>query len=345
MIITRTPFRISFLGGGTDYPAYYHDHIGMVLGATIDKYCYLTLDYQPRFIAPRYRLIYSQVEEVERVEDIQHRGVRGTLEYLGIKHPLELYHASDLPSQSGMGSSSAFVVGLLNALSGTHWTVDPEKGGSRCVLSEAATTIEQDILHEPVGSQDQILTALGGINQIIWHPRQQNVHQEGVMDWGPVIRPIQLSPERIKELESHLLLLYTGLRQPNPYNIYTEDWAADPPRDNTTRLQTLANMVKDGVKILTSNDDINRFGYLLHESWQIKKELADNITTPRIDVLYQYARQMGASGGKLLGSGGGGFMLLFARPQYHAAILDCLSHLTHVPFQFEFEGSKVIHAN
>ncbi len=317
MIITRTPFRISFLGGGSDYPSWHKDHIGMVLGASIDKYCYLTLDYKPKFLTPRYRLVYSKIEECSQVEDIQHPAIKATLQYTGMDGPLELLHASDLPAQSGIGSSSAFVVGLLTALypSSKH-------------QAKVATIIEQSVLQEPIGCQDQILTARGGINQIVWHPFHPN----------PVIRTIWLSSDRVHELEDHLLLLYTGPRR--QVTVGQMDTGA-----NAQRLRRIAGMVKEGVDVLQSDTDINVFGILLHESWMLKRELASNITNPDIDCSYQTALGAGAVGGKLLGSGGGGFMLLFAHPEFHQAILDRLSHLIHIPFHFEFEGSKVLHAS
>lgn len=325
MIITRTPFRISFFGGGSDYPSHYQEHGGMVLGASIDKYCYLTVDYRPRFIKPRYRIVTSTVNECDTKDGISHPAVRATLDYMGIDAPMEILHASDLPSRSGVGSSSAFVVGLLMALyaGGEHNGGDPYPEG----LAKAATRIEQDILNEPVGSQDQILTAHGGFNQIVWQPQGETA-----------VRRLELPPERIQELEDHLMLFYTGARQGGYHHVRGVE------HGTVEQLQRLAGMAESGINILTSGDNINGFGHLLDEAWRVKRELAINISTTQVDAMYQAARDAGASGGKLLGSGGGGFMLLFARPEFHARIKENLAHLIHVPFKFEFEGSKVIHA-
>ena len=314
MIITRTPYRISFFGGGSDYPAWYSKHVGMVLGTTIDKYCWLTVKYNPqRFTSPnKYKLSYSVIEDCKELDDIQHPAIRETLRYLGLKEGIELYHTGDLPARSGVGSSSAFVVGLLNATY-VEECFNPE------TIADLATEIEHD----------KILCSLGGLNQIIWHPSGQRA-----------IRPIELSPERLAEFQSHLMLFYTGPRvtptsQPRIY-------------DNTKDLQDIAHSVQTGIMILTSNIHITAFGELLDNMWDLKKRLSSGISTDRVDDLYDTARACGAIGGKLLGSGGGGFMLVFCEPgrnqelvMYNLVRKGC----QHVPFQFETEGSKVIYAS
>ena len=312
MIITRTPFRISFLGGGSDYPQWYNSHMGMVLGATIDKYCYIT--YQPN--QEKFRILYSQLEEVDSIDSISHPAVKACLEYMNMTTPAGIFHASDLPARSGMGSSSAFVVGLLNALIQEDYLSNME-------LANAAIEIEQNILHEPVGSQDQLLTAYGGINQIVFHPTGSKA-----------IRPLRLNMTvgRIEEFHSHLMLFYTGPRTNIPPTPLTFDV------DITRRLATMA---KEGADILTSGDIID-FGTLLDEGWQLKKQMSPSISNYEIDRIYSEAMLAGAIGGKILGSGGGGFMLLFAEPVHQIAV-EWRVGLKRVPFQFEFEGSKVIY--
>jgi len=327
MIITRTPYRISFLGGGSDYPSWYKDHVGMVLGTTISKYCYLTVKYNPQFTKSKYKLSYSVIEECYDLEDIRHPAIRETLQFLRFEKGIELYHTGDLPARSGVGSSSAFVVGLLNAIYAMDGMADIRHME---IIADLATEIEHDILKENVGSQDQILCSLGGLNQIIWHPTGQRA-----------IRPIELSPERLGEFQSHLMLFYTGPRTtPDPNT---------PPRiyDNTKDLQDIAHSVQTGIMILTSDIDIKQFGYLLDDVWDLKKRLSSTISTERIDTVYQIALREGAVGGKLLGSGGGGFMLIFCEPEKQKAVERVMDVwcCKRVEFQFETEGSKVIYAS
>ena len=320
IIITRTPFRISFLGGGSDYPEWHNHHIGMVVGATINKYCYIT--YQPD--QEQFRIFYSKLEECARVDQITHPAVKACLEYLNVTAPSSITHASDLHSRSGVGSSSAFVVGLLTALYSRFDIRLPST-----IVADVAITIEQDILKEPVGSQDQILCAVGGINQIVFHP-----HPAG----GVGIRNLdtEMWDARIKEFHSHLMLFYTGPRSLTPPIPLTFD---------VQITRRLATMAKEGADILTSYNDITQFGELLHEGWELKRQMSPSISSLRIDVIYEAARRQGVIGGKILGAGGGGFMLLFAKPEYHTKIKSVLADLTYVPFEFEFEGSKVIYSD
>lgn len=316
MRITRTPFRISFLGGGSDYPAWHSQHIGMVLGATINRFCYLM--YQPD--QEKFRINYTEREECEAVEQIQHPAIKAVLEYLGQYNPCSITHASDLPSRSGIGSSSAFVVGLLNAVE------DQECNWQW--LAHHATGIEQEVLKEPVGGQDQVLCAKGGINQIVWHPSDQKLFMPSTT------RTLELSPDRLNEFHSHLLLFRT---HPRDFHI------PEPLTFDTPTVQRLAHLAKEGADLLLSNRDIRDFGYLLNESWMLKRGMSSSITTDTIDRLYYRAVKAGAIGGKLLGAGGGGFMLVFAEPDKHIAIKEALGYINHVPFEFEFEGSKVVY--
>jgi len=320
MIISKTPVRISFLGGGTDYPSWYNHHIGMVLGTTIDKYVYLTVGPKSPLSKWNYRVFYSELEECATIEEIRHKAVRATLGYLGITDGAEVYYARDLPAQSGIGSSSAFVVGLLNAfINNDH--------NNQYYLAKEATEIEHDILQENVGSQDQILCAYGGLNQIVWHPT-------GTHD----VRPIELEPERLEEFQSHLMLFYTHARNQG----YVSEVKTEYTSQETEQLRRLAGMVKDGVSVLTNNYSITDFGILLDEGWNIKKDTGANVSNFYIDDIYNSALRAGALGGKLLGSGGGGFMLIFCEPQYQPDVLQTLSKLVHVPFRFENQGSVIL---
>jgi D-glycero-alpha-D-manno-heptose-7-phosphate kinase len=313
MRITRTPFRISFLGGGSDYPEWHREHIGMVVGASIDKYCYLTYQADQE----QFRILYSKLEECDSVQQISHPAIRACFEYLGVQNAASVTHASDLHSRSGVGSSSAFVVGLLNAM---QPSTAPE-------LADAAIHVEQQLLEEPVGSQDQVLCAYGGINQVVFHP----TGERGVRNLNT-----DMSSERIAEFHSHLMLFYTHPRGKSTPIALTY------PIDITRRLATMA---KEGSDILTGSEDITQFGELLHEGWALKKQMSPSISTDGIDNAYEIATQSGAIGGKILGAGGGGFMLLFAKPDLHSNIRIALEPLKHIPFEFEHEGSKVIYAD
>lgn len=280
MIISKTPFRISFLGGGTDYPSWYNHHIGMVLGTTIDKYVYLTVGPKSPFSQHNFRIFYSELEECATLEEIRHKAVRATLGYLGINDGAEVYYARDLPAQSGIGSSSAFVVGLLNALISRK--EEPERISSPEYLAHVATHIEHNRLKENVGSQDQILCAYGGLNQIVWHPTGTHA-----------VRPIELESERLEEFQSHLMLFYTGPRYPGYVDINHQRYT----QNQMTILRRMADMVKDGVSILTSNYAITDFGILLDEAWQLKKDSASSVSNFHIDDIYSSAMSAGALGG------------------------------------------------
>lgn len=323
MIITRTPYRISFFGGGTDYPAWYREHGGAVLATTIDKYCYLSVRHLPPFFEHRLRLVYSRIESCNHFEEVQHPAVREILRLLNIERGVEIHHDGDLPARSGMGSSSAFTVGLLNALHALNGRM-----ATKQQLARESIQIEQEILKETVGSQDQVNAAHGGFNHILFHPS------------GEIsVRPVILPNDRLKELSAHLMLFYTGIRR-------TADKAAStyvPSLEQKRRqLRILRDMVDEGLSILCGNASITDFGELLHESWLSKRSLSEAISCSEIDGLYDAARSAGAIGGKITGAGGGGFLLLFAPPGCRPAIREKLHQLLHVPFRFDCAGSKVI---
>lgn len=324
MIISRTPFRISFFGGGTDYPLWYREHGGAVLGATINKYCYLTVRYLPPFFEHRIRVVYSKIEDCKTIDEIVHPSAREVLRYLELSRGVEIHHDGDLPGRSGMGSSSAFTVGLLHAL----YALKGKMVGKR-QLAEESIKIEQEILKETVGSQDQVAAAYGGFNQISFSKND---------DFS--VRPVTLATERLVELNKHLLLFYTGIKR--TASSVASSYVTDMGGKKTAVLHRMREMVDESAAILSGKGDLDPFGNLLHEAWQAKRSLGDKISNDRVDQLYQEAREAGALGGKLLGAGGGGFLLLFAPPETHRQIREKLCRLIHVPFEFEFGGSQII---
>jgi D-glycero-alpha-D-manno-heptose-7-phosphate kinase len=324
MIISRTPFRISFFGGGTDYADWYREHGGAVLSTTIDKYCYISVRELPPFFDHRYRVVYSIVENVKQIDEIAHPAVRAVLQRLEAHRGLEIHHDGDLPARSGLGSSSAFTVGLISAvlaLEGRHISKDD--------LASEAIHVEQRLLREPVGVQDQISAAFGGFNHIV-------LRQDGTYQVNPVIVP----RERLEQLQDHLLLVFTGISRLSTEVAQT---VIANVRHKGDELRAMQAMVGRAIAILTSPaGDLSDFGRLLDESWALKRRLSERVTNSVVDDLYAAARRAGALGGKLLGAGGGGFMLLFARPEDHAAVRAALGGRIAVPFRFETSGSRIV---
>jgi len=323
MVISRTPFRISFFGGGTDYPAWYRQHGGAVLATTIDKYCYLTCRYLPPFFEHRIRVVYSKMETVQKVEDISHPAVREPLRFLRITRGVEIHHDGDLPARSGMGSSSAFTVGILHALHALK-----SKMPSKDQLAREALHVEQDRLQENVGSQDQILAAYGGFNQIMFSTNGEFS-----------VKPIILPAKRMRELTSHLMLFYTGIKRT------ASDIASSFVHNLSEKekhLKTMRSLVDEAVALLSSSTDIREFGRLMDQNWKLKRSLSAKISNPMVEQCYDRALSAGALGGKLTGAGGGGFLLLFVPPGRRTAVRETLDKLIHVPFRFEFSGSQII---
>ena len=323
MIISRTPFRISFFGGGTDYPDWYYKHGGAVLATTIDKYCYINCRYLPPFFDHRYCIVYSKVEHCQTVEEIAHPAVREALRYLEIQRGVEIHHDADIPARSGVGSSSAFTVGLLNALYALKGQMV-----SKHRLATESVHLEQDILKETVGSQDQVLAAYGGLNHIVFH-------QNGEIS----VTPITVGAERMKELASHLMLFYTGIKR-TASNI-AESFVTGID-DRRRQLRVMKDLVDESISIVSGDRDILEFGELLHEAWLAKRSLSASISNADVDALYDAARAAGAMGGKLIGAGGGGFFLLFVPPSKQQSVREKLNTLVHVPFKFDFSGSQII---
>ncbi|MHB8130904.1 MAG: GHMP family kinase ATP-binding protein [Mobilitalea sp.] len=324
MIITRTPFRISFFGGGTDYPLWYKENGGAVLSTSINKYCYISCRYLPPFFNYKYRIRYSLREEVNKLSQIKHPAVRECLRYLSIEKGIEMVHTSDIPARSGVGSSSAFTVGFLNALYALMGKMVTKRQ-----LAKEAIDLEQNIIKENVGSQDQVAVAFGGFNKIEFGGGKEFY-----------VYPITLKKEKLIQLQNHLMLFFTG------FSRNASDIAAKQIKNISKKradLQDLGKMVDRATDILNSNSgNISDFGRLLNESWMIKRSLTDRVSTEKIDNIYRFALSAGAIGGKLLGAGGGGFMLLFAEPELHSRIKKKLKDLIYVPFAFEDLGSQVI---
>lgn len=323
MIITKTPYRISFFGGGTDLNHWFRDNGGCVLSTSIDKYCYITCRYLPKFFEHKYRFVYSQIEDVKEIEDIKHPAIKGILQYLNINEGIELHHDGDLPARSGLGSSSSFTVGLLNtiyALWGKHI--------SKFDLATKAIHIEQNVLKEHVGCQDQIAAAYGGFNRIDFFGENSFT-----------VTPIIVTQRRIDELQDNLLLFFTGISR---FASEIEKSKIENFDSKKTELRKMQEMVPASINILTDMDkSLDEFGFLLNEAWEYKKSLSSKVSNSDIDEIYKNAIGSGAIGGKLLGAGGGGFILFYAPKEKHEAIKQKLGHLIHVPFRFENAGSTV----
>lgn len=324
MIISRTPHRISFFGGGTDYPSWYLEHGGRVLGVAIDKYCYLTCRRLPPFFAHRYRIAYSKIETVGDINEVIHPSVRETLKYLKITDGLEIHHDGDIPARSGMGSSSSFTVGLLKTLYAYSGRIISKEN-----LFREAIHIEQNLIRENVGSQDQVWAACGGLNTI-------DFLQNGEI----VVNPIIMTEELLLSFESKFMLFFTGLSR-HAHEIAGEQ--IKNTQKNKHQLILMRELVDEAHKIITAGkDDFRDFGRLLHETWQLKRKLSSKITTEGIDHLYETARKNGAVGGKLLGAGGGGFILFYVEPENQEQLKKALHQYLHVPFRFDFSGSEII---
>ncbi|OAN46739.1 kinase [Paramagnetospirillum marisnigri] len=325
MIISRTPFRVSLFGGGSDYPTWFKQFGGQVVGFAINKYCYITLRSLPPFFAHRHRIAYSQVENVNEISEIQHPAVRAVLAEMGVDSGVEIHHDGDLPARSGMGSSSSFTVGLINTLLAKQGRMATKKQ-----LAEEAIRIEQQVIGENVGSQDQVWAAYGGMNRISF------LH-DGSFDVAPLI----IATERRKAMIGSLMLFFTG------FSRFADKVAAKQIANMDNRrahIHKMAAMVDEAISIMSAPVDrpLDDLGKLLHESWLLKRELADAVSTPEIDEIYQAAMDAGAIGGKLLGAGGGGFMLFYVRPENQAKVRERLKNLIHVDFDVDTSGSKIV---
>lgn len=326
MIISKTPYRISFFGGGTDYPAWFLKEEGVVLSTTIDKYCYLNCRVLPPFFDNKFRIVWSHIETVSTIPEILHPAVREGLRFLGMNGDigLEIHHQGDLPARAGMGSSSSFAAGLIKALTALKGQII-----GKHELALKAIELEQSILKENVGSQDQVAAAYGGLNVIRFLPNQEIR-----------VEPVTLSPTTIAELESHLLLFFTGTSRLS--SEVAEDVIANLDKKQTV-LRQMRSMVDESVSILNGKGGLDDFGKLLHKNWMLKRCISDSICNSTIDRIYTIATENGALGGKLLGAGSSGFMVFYVPPEKQQGVKDALAGYLHVPFKFENEGSTIIY--
>ncbi|NBI84996.1 kinase [Lachnospiraceae bacterium] len=322
MIITQTPFRMSFFGGGTDFPGFYKEHGGAVISTTFDKYCYVNVRHLPRFFDYSTELSYARTERVTDVEDIEHPAIREAMKYLDM-HEIRLTYEADLPARSGLGTSSSFAVGMLNAfyaLKGKY--ADKRK------LADDAVYLERTLCKESGGIQDQIAASFGGFNRI-------NFDADGYS-----VNPVIISPERKAALNRNLMLFFTGFSR---FSSDIQVSAEQNLKSKQGRLLEMKALVDDAERILTSKTSLDEFGRLLDYTWKLKRGFSDQVTTDSIDAVYEKAIRAGAIGGKLLGAGGGGFLLFYVIPERQEAIRAALQDLLYVPFEFETAGTRVIH--
>lgn len=327
MIITKTPFRMSFFGGGTDMESFFIKHGGAVLSTTFDKYCYVNVRHLPRFFDYSTELSYSRTERVTSIEDIEHPAVRNAMKMLDM-HEIRLTYEADLPARSGLGTSSSFAVGMLNAfyaLKGKY--ADKRK------LADEAIYLERVLCEEAGGWQDQIAASFGGFNRI-------NFNTDGTYDVLPVI----ISPERKNNLNDNLMMFFTGFTRFSSDVQKANAGTKETQEAKEKRYLEMLSLVDKAEQILTDqNTDLNNFGRLLDYTWKLKKQTGSAVSTNSIDALYEKGIQAGALGGKLLGAGGGGFLVFYVQPEYQEAVKEAMKELMYIPFRFEDGGTRVIH--
>ena len=321
MIITKTPYRISFFGGGSDYPEWYKKFGGSVLSTTIDKFIYISCRELPPFFEHKYRIVWSKIENVKEINQIQHSIVKKLLQYNKIKSGLEIHYDGDLPARSGMGSSSSFSVGLICALIKFQ-----KKNISNINLAKQAINFEQKIMKETVGSQDQVATSIGGFNKIKFLKNEKIIIKK-------------ILSKNLKKLNSNLLLLYTGIQR--NASIIANNYVHKLSNQKEKNIRKIIEKVDLGEKIIKSGN-LDDFGELLHETWIEKKNLSSSVSNNKIDELYKICMENGAKGGKLLGAGGGGFLLIYIKNEKKKKLLNKLKNITNIPFKFSDEGCEVI---
>lgn len=323
MIITKTPFRMSFFGGGTDMPEFFNEYGGAVISATFDKYCYVNVRHLPRFFEYSTLLTYSKTEKVSRVDEIRHPAIRNAMKMLDMRE-IRLMYEADLPARSGLGTSSSFAVGMLGAFYGLKGRYADKKK-----LADDAIYLERELCGEAGGWQDQIAAAYGGLNRIDFR------------DGGYTVSPIIISAERRKSLNDHLILFFTGFTR-----FSAEIQKVNHPAEKKRQLLDMLQLVDHAQNVLTDHHtDLDEFGRLLDETWKLKRQTGKNVTTDSIDALYERGRKAGALGGKLLGAGGGGFLLFYAPKEKRRDVAAALPELMHVPFEFENSGTSVVYYN
>ena len=326
MIISKTPYRISFFGGGSDYPSWYIENGGVVLSTTIDKYIYISCRYLPPFFEHKYRIVWSQMENVKAINEIKHRAVKEMLKYFKIKSGLEIHYDGDLPATSGMGSSSVFVVGLMNLLNNFQGKKIKKK-----MLAQKSIHFEQKILKDVVGSQDQVAATYGGFNKITFKT-----------GGGFNVHPISIKKKTLNKLNRNLLLVYTGINR-TAHDI-AKSYINKLHKSRKSHILKISSFVGEAETILRKGD-VDNFGKLIHESWLEKKGLSSSITNSFIDEIYNNAISKGALGGKLLGAGGGGFFVFYVPHFKQKNFIKYFRKLITIPFKFSSEGSKILFKN
>lgn len=324
MIITRTPFRMSFFGGGTDLESFFRSYGGAVLSTTFDKYCYVNVRHLPRFFDWKSELTYSKIEKVSNLNEIQHPAIRNAMKMLDMQEIRLLYEA-DLPARSGLGTSSSFAVGMLNAfyaLKGKY--ADKKK------LADEAIYLERVLCQEAGGWQDQIAASFGGMNRIEFNK-----------DGSYEVRPVIIHPDRKRQLNDNLLMFFTGFTR---FSSDMQKANAVGYQEKVKQLQQMYDLVDEAQKVLEDkHSDLDDFGRLLDITWRLKRQTGGAITTNSIDELYEKGIVAGALGGKLLGAGGGGFLVFYVQPEKKDSVMKAMSELLYVPFRFEDGGTQVIH--
>ena len=321
MIISKTPYRISFFGGGSDYPSWYNKYSGSVLSTSIDKHIYITCRFLPKFFDHKYRIVWSKIENVQNIKNIKHPIVKNLLNHLMIKDGLEIHYDGDLPAASGMGSSSAFTVGLINGLYSLL-----NKRITNFEIAKKAINFEQQVMKETVGSQDQLATAVGGFNKIMFNKKNK-------------FKIIKKDINNINRLENNLLLIYTGKKR--VAQDVAKKYSGKLTTVNKKYIDTMIQHVNEGEKIIKGNN-LDDFGKLLHSAWLTKKKLSTHISSTKIDEIYDYVIKNGALGGKLLGAGGGGFFLFYMRGELKESFLKKNKKLVNVPFKFSNRGTEIL---
>ena len=323
MIITQTPFRMSFFGGGTDMEDFFKEHGGAVLSTTFDKYCYVNVRHLPRFFDYSSELIYSKMERVTEIDEINHPAIRNAMQMLDM-HEIRLSYEADLPARSGLGTSSSFAVGMLNAfyaLKGKY--ADKKK------LADEAIYLERVLCNEAGGWQDQIAAAFGGMNRIEFHGNSYEV------------KPVIISPQRKEELNQNLMMFFTGFTR---FSAEIQKANQSKKEDKIKQLLEMKSLVDEAEKVLVDkNIDLNEFGRLLDYTWKLKRQTGAAVSTNSIDELYERGMRAGATGGKLLGAGGGGFLVFYVKPEYQVQLKEAMKDLLYIPFKFEDGGAKILH--
>lgn len=323
MIITKTPFRMSFFGGGTDMPTFFNEHGGAVLSTTFDKYCYVTVRHLPQFFDYTSELVYSRIEQVDCIDKMEHPLVRNAIKFLDM-HELRVNYESDLPARTGLGTSSSFAVGLLNAFYALKG-----KYASKKQLADEAIYIERELCKESGGWQDQIAASFGGFNRIDFKIN------------GYEVSPIIISPKRKQQLNDNLMLFFTGFSR---FSSEIQQSTFASIKDKTAQLKEMLALVDKAQEVLVNGkSDLDEFGRLLDVTWRLKRQTGAKISTGSIDGLYEKGLKAGALGGKLLGAGGGGFLVFYVQPEKKQSVMMAMKDLLYVPFEFENGGTQVLY--